>query len=56
MSSTARGSIAQHAKVDFFQCCHPKEYAGITIVYVTNDDQIWVKEVPGMIARKCGCA
>ena len=56
MSSTARGSIAQHAKVDFFQCCHPTDYAGITIVYVTNEDQIWVKEVPGMIARKCACA
>uniref|UniRef100_A0AC34QK03 TGF-beta family profile domain-containing protein n=1 Tax=Panagrolaimus sp. JU765 TaxID=591449 RepID=A0AC34QK03_9BILA len=56
MSSTARGTIAQHAKVDFFQCCHPKDYVGITIVYVTNDNHIWVKEVPGMIARKCGCA
>uniref|UniRef100_A0A915DPV3 TGF-beta family profile domain-containing protein n=1 Tax=Ditylenchus dipsaci TaxID=166011 RepID=A0A915DPV3_9BILA len=56
ISSTPRGTIGLQANLEFFQCCHPKDYTGITIVYVTADNQIWVKEVPGMVARKCGCA
>lgn len=56
MSQTARGTVARRAHLDYFQCCHPKEYSSITIVYVTESNQIWVKEVPGMVARRCGCA
>ncbi|KAI1726118.1 transforming growth factor beta like domain-containing protein [Ditylenchus destructor] len=56
IGGSARGSIAQAAHLDYYQCCHPKEYAGITVVYVTEKNEIWVKEVPGMVAKKCGCA
>ncbi|CAD5216555.1 unnamed protein product [Bursaphelenchus okinawaensis] len=53
---STHGSMTAKTQTDFFQCCHPKDYTGVTIVYVTESNQIWVKEVPGMVARKCGCA
>lgn len=56
LSSTARGQLATQSNLDYYQCCHPKEYTGITVVYVTENNQIWIKEVPGMVAKKCGCA
>jgi len=55
MSKSPLGRIAMHAHVDHFLCCHPKEYTGITIVYVDESNQIWVREVPNMVAKKCGC-
>lgn len=56
MSSTPRGALAQKASLDYYQCCHPKEYTAITVVYMDDTHQIWMKEVHGMVARKCGCA
>jgi len=44
--------MAMEAHIDHFLCCHPKEYIGITIVYADESNQIWVREVPNMVARK----
>lgn len=37
-------------------CCHPIEYEPITLVYMTQEKELKIREVPGMIARRCGCA
>uniref|UniRef100_A0A914ZV16 TGF-beta family profile domain-containing protein n=2 Tax=Parascaris univalens TaxID=6257 RepID=A0A914ZV16_PARUN len=37
-------------------CCHPSEYDPITLVYMTEEKEVKIKEVPGMIARRCACA
>ncbi|VDK80154.1 unnamed protein product [Litomosoides sigmodontis] len=37
-------------------CCHPTEYDPITLVYMTQEKELKIREVPGMIARRCACA
>jgi len=37
-------------------CCHPTEYDPITLVYMTEQREVMVSRVTGMVARKCGCA
>jgi hypothetical protein len=49
MAKSPLGRVAIHSKMDHFLCCHPKEYTGITIVYVDEEDQIWIREVPNMV-------
>ncbi|VDK50712.1 unnamed protein product [Anisakis simplex] len=36
-------------------CCHPSEYDPMTLVYMTQDMEVKIKDVPGMIARRCTC-
>lgn len=47
-SSTSKNTVSG--------CCHPSEYDPITLVYMTEEKEVKIKEVPGMIARRCACA
>ena len=37
-------------------CCHPTEYDSITLIYMTEQREVLISKVSGMIARRCGCA
>jgi hypothetical protein len=37
-------------------CCHPTEYDAITLIYMTEEREVLISKVTGMIARRCGCA
>ncbi|KAI6226490.1 DAF-7 protein [Aphelenchoides fujianensis] len=54
--SSLHGTVTSQTTSEYFQCCHPKEYMPIKIVYVTEENVVQVREVPGMVASKCGCA
>ncbi|MFH4981575.1 hypothetical protein AB6A40_008284 [Gnathostoma spinigerum] len=47
-SSTSRSMVSG--------CCHPTEYDPVTLVYTTQQNELRIKDVPGMIARRCACA
>lgn len=52
----SRGDAAKKANFDHFHCCHPKEYTGITILFVQQEsDIVMMREVPNMVAKDCGC-
>ncbi|KAL3070895.1 hypothetical protein niasHS_017020 [Heterodera schachtii] len=54
--SMTRQHAASAAKIDHYQCCHPKEYAGIMILFVKENNEVLAREVPNMVAKECGCA
>lgn len=51
---------SQHAMVSgqsgVGPCCHPTEYDAITLIYMTEEREVLISKVTGMIARRCGCA
>nr|CAD2166863.1 unnamed protein product [Meloidogyne enterolobii] len=53
--SMGRFQAAAAAKIDHFQCCHPKEYNGITILFVQENNNVLIRQIPNMVAKDCGC-
>ncbi|KAI6177416.1 DAF-7 protein [Aphelenchoides bicaudatus] len=53
---SSHSSITSRLMTDPYQCCHPKDYSGVTVVYVTESNEIWVKDIPSLVAKRCGCS
>uniref|UniRef100_A0A914I7Y0 TGF-beta family profile domain-containing protein n=1 Tax=Globodera rostochiensis TaxID=31243 RepID=A0A914I7Y0_GLORO len=55
-ATMTRQHAANAAKIDHYQCCHPKEYSGIMILFIKENSEVLAREVPNMVAKECGCA
>uniref|UniRef100_A0A183C999 TGF_BETA_2 domain-containing protein n=1 Tax=Globodera pallida TaxID=36090 RepID=A0A183C999_GLOPA len=55
-ATMTRQHAANAAKIDHYQCCHPKEYTGIMILFIKENSEVLAREVPNMVAKECGCA